>query len=276
MVFLGSIYALEQLRLANQFSRAAFGQKLQRPDKQFNTVIVCGLGRIGARVVQMLRLSKLCPDVVVVCSEETPESAIDEVERFGARTIRGDARDSAVLLEAGIERAYSVAAMFSDDLRNVQIGLTARNMRPDVHLVLRVFSDVLAEGLTTLFGSHAAFSTSALAAPTLASAAIMPGVEKSFDIGAQLFGSLELVVQANDIFAGRRIKEVRETTRILVIIVRRAGQSLSDLSLETLVQPGDELVVVAELNVLAALPKAALTPTSSPPALKAAAPTAKP
>jgi Trk K+ transport system NAD-binding subunit len=276
VVFLGSIYALEQLRLANQFSRAAFGQKLQRPDKQFNTVIVCGLGRIGARVVQMLRLSEPAPEVVVICSEETPDNAIEEVEHYGARTIRGDARDSSVLLEAGIDRAYSVAAMFSDDLRNVQIGLTARNMRPDVHLVLRVFSDVLAEGLTTLFGSHAAFSTSALAAPTLASAAIMPGVAKSFDVGEQLFGSLNVTVQANDSFAGRRIKEIRELTRILVIIVRRNGHALPNLSLETVVQPGDELVVVAELNVLAALPRNTLTPTSPPATRKVAQSASKP
>jgi Trk K+ transport system NAD-binding subunit len=262
VVFMGSIYALEQLRLANQFSRAAFGQKLQRPDKQFNTVIVCGLGRIGARVVQMLRLSEPRPEVVVVCSEETPDSAIDEVERYGARTIRGDARESSVLLEAGIERAYSVAAMFSDDLRNVQIGLTARNMRPDVHLVLRVFSDVLAEGLSTLFGSHAAFSTSALAAPTLASAAVMPGVEKSFDIGEQLFGSLTIIAQTGDAFVERRIKAIREQTRMLVIIIRRNGLSLPSLSLETVVQPTDELVVVGELKVLAGLSKTVLGSSS--------------
>ena len=57
--------------------------------------------------------------------------------------IHADARKASVLRQAGVDRALAVTAVTSDDLVNLQIGLEARRLRSDVHVVLRVFNDTL-------------------------------------------------------------------------------------------------------------------------------------
>jgi Trk K+ transport system NAD-binding subunit len=180
VLLLGPLDALEAVRQHNQpgskiwFLQAAYPT---RTGLRMNTVIVCGLGKIGYRVVQVLHQSEPRPEIVVVCGEDTRPNFLDTVRSLGVRVVCGDAREPEVLVAAGIEQAYSVAAVVSNDLTNLQIGLTARRLRADIHVVLRVFSDVLAERLATLFGIHTTFSSSALAAPTLAAATIARDVD---------------------------------------------------------------------------------------------------
>jgi Trk K+ transport system NAD-binding subunit len=253
VTMLGRLEDLERVRLQNlPGSKLGFlhPTPLQRPTERFNTVIVCGLGRIGTQMVRLLANSRPRPDIVVICGLNTPDRLVEEISELGVQVIRGDAREAATLREAGIERAYSVATMFSDDLLNLQIGLSARDLRPDVHLVLRVFSDVLAERLATLFGIHTAFSTSALAAPTLAAATVLRGVEYAFDLGAQLFTTRIFDVQSNDRFAGRSLSELRESEALLVILLRRNGETARLPNLGTVVQPGDQVTILADIRVL--------------------------
>jgi Trk K+ transport system NAD-binding subunit len=169
------------------------------------------------------------------------------------RVIRGDAREPAVLQRAGLAQAYAVAAVFGDDLANLQIGLAARELRPDIHLVLRVFSDVLAERLSTLFGINTAYSTSALAAPTLAAAAVLREVEHAFDVGERLFAIETLPVTAGDKLVGRTVAELREQSDTLVIALRRDGRRERLPAHDESLQPGDEVVILGDLPALARL-----------------------
>src|SRR6185295_18862931 len=141
VTLLGSLDALEALRLKNQGRPSALRTlPLQHPTKTFDTVIVCGLGKVGYRVVQQLHQLNPRPRIVVV---RLGDGRIDFPQRIsrlaGVITLVGDARDPEVLREAGVERAYAVAALTSDDLLNLQIGLAARHARHDIHVVLRVF-----------------------------------------------------------------------------------------------------------------------------------------
>jgi Trk K+ transport system NAD-binding subunit len=256
VTMLGRLENLERVRLQNlPGSKLGFlhPTPLQRPTERFNTVIVCGLGRIGTQMVRLLANTRPRPELVVICGPNTSEKLIEELGELGVQVVRGDARDAAVLREAGIARAYSVAAMFSDDLLNLQIGLSARDLRPDVHLVLRVFSDVLAERLASLFGIHTAFSTSALAAPTLAAATVLRGVEYAFDLGAQLFTTRTFDVQSGDRFVGRSVSELRESEGLLIILLRRTGEAVHLPRLDMILQPGDQVVFLADIRVLQTL-----------------------
>ena len=111
----------------------------------------------------------------------------------------------------------AVAALTSDDLDNIKIALAARQRRPDIHVVVRVFNDVLAERLRALFGIHTAYSTSRLAAPTLAAAALLPGAECAFFAGENLYTRDEYVVGKDDEFAGKTGEELRAHHNMLVI-----------------------------------------------------------
>lgn len=262
VVLLGSLDALEQARLLNHGGDGAETTPL-RPfslaplpgqSDSFDTVIVCGLGRIGYRVVKSLHALHPRPQIVVVCkSETTPGPFVEEVQTLGARLVYGDARRIEVLHAAAIDRACAVVAATSDDLLNVQIGLTARRLHPDIDLVLRVLSDALAERLTILFGVHTTFSVSALAAPTLAAAAVVRGIDYAIEIAEHILSTIPLEVQPGDIFAGQTVGQVRERRAILVIALRRDGAALLPLRLETRLEVGDQIVALGDITRLDSL-----------------------
>jgi len=98
-----------------------------------------------------------------------------------------DARKTDVLIKAGLERASAVIACTDNDLSNVEIALDAREVRPDIRIVLRLFDQGLASKIVNSFDIEAAFSASALAAPAFAAAAVDPSVQDSFYVGDVLF-----------------------------------------------------------------------------------------
>ncbi len=255
VLLLGALGALEHARMFNQRSKLGFlhSPQLQRPSPQFNTVIICGLGKVGYRVVKALYEMQRNPEIVVICEEDTHSPLISEIQALSIRVIRGDARSPELLQAAGLEQAYSIAAVTSDKLVNIQIGLTARRLRPDLHLVLRVFSDVMAEQLEELFGRHTVFSTSALAAPTLAAASIVRGIERAIEIGNRLYSTVTLILQPGDAFIGQQIRQIREQAQVLVISVRRSAAQVLPLKLETCLDIGDEIVVLVDVARLSAL-----------------------
>jgi Trk K+ transport system NAD-binding subunit len=263
---IGAPEALEALRMHNvRGSKLDFLSSLppQHPTEQFDTVIVCGLGKVGYRVVRQLHRLRPRPRIVVVRLADEGRTLPQTIRQLeGLRTVIGDARDPSVLHEAGIDAAYAVAALTADDGLNLQIGLAARRYRPDVHLVLRVFSDVLAEKLADMFGIRTAYSTSGLACPTLAAAAVLGDVSQAFNAGGQLFSTDHVVVRAGDHLAGRSVEALRAEREALVIGLRQVAgaprettQSLPPL--DTVLAPGDEVTLLAPLLALARLRAAA-------------------
>jgi Trk K+ transport system NAD-binding subunit len=242
----------------------------QRITPEYNRVIVCGLGRVGYRVVRALHRMEPRPEIVVICDENTRPRFRREVAALGIRLIDGDARIEDVLREAGISHAYSVAAVTSDTLSNLRIALTARQIRGDVHVVLRVFSEVLAEQLEEMFGIHTTFSSSALAAPTLSAAVVVKDTGYAIDLGERLMATACLVVQPGDEFDGQPIYGLRESLGIVVVAVRRDQQMYvmphgfamdnkptnghtARGPMDESLRPGDEVVVLADINRISVL-----------------------
>src|SRR5262249_55743915 len=81
-------------------------------------IMLCGLGRVGGKVLEFLRNAGL-PVVVIdtQCQEGDPCLG-------GNRLIRGDCRRADVLAQAGLEQARGVLILTSDDLVNVSTALT--------------------------------------------------------------------------------------------------------------------------------------------------------
>src|SRR4051812_47095327 len=129
-------------------------------------IIVCGLGRMGARVLDYL-LAAGMPVVVIdtVCKPDDP--------RLGkARLIQGDCRRREHLLAAGIAEARGVLILTADDLLNITTALMARGLNKEVPIVLRMFNQNLMSRLGKSVHNVFALSTSMLTAPILALTAI--------------------------------------------------------------------------------------------------------
>jgi voltage-gated potassium channel len=89
--------------------------------------IVCGYGRFGREVVRAFRAHGL--DVTVIDPEERP------VE--GLRSVRGLGTEAEPLIEAGVQRAVGIVAGTDDDISNLSIAVTARELNGTLFTIVR-------------------------------------------------------------------------------------------------------------------------------------------
>jgi Trk K+ transport system NAD-binding subunit len=257
ITLLGALPALEATRLRNSTGGASL--PLQHPAPGYNAVIVCGIGKVGYRVVERLAHLRNPPEIVVVSLPYDDKAFLQRViDLPGVTLIAGDARDPETLQQAGIAQAYAVAAVTSDDLTNLQIGLAARGLRPDVHLVVRVFSDALADELNTAFEIHTTYSTSKLASPTLAAAAVLQevgdgGVSRAFTVARQIYSSDQFTALPDGVLQGLTVEQIRAKYHLLVLSVERDGQHVLFPPFDTVIQPNDTGTLVAPLEAIGAL-----------------------
>jgi hypothetical protein len=106
-------------------------------------VIVVGFGQVGFRLTQMLR-GRGVPVLALEAAETAP--AVRLAPRAGLPLAIGRGDDRTTLQLLGVRRCAAVAAVTSDDLTNVAIGLAANDLAPGIPLVLRLGDgDVAAE-----------------------------------------------------------------------------------------------------------------------------------
>jgi Trk K+ transport system NAD-binding subunit len=131
-------------------------------------VIVVGLGGVGYRTVNELR--RLGVEVVGIDVKPDAEfrTFIDRDVPF----VAGDARDPDTLRRAGIDQATAILAMTENDAVNLSIGLVAKQIRPEVRSVLRLFNAQFAEKVRGTMDVDTAMSASRIAAPTFVGAAL--------------------------------------------------------------------------------------------------------
>ncbi|MGH2594075.1 MAG: potassium channel family protein, partial [Anaerolineae bacterium] len=173
-----------------------------------NHVIVVGLGKLGYRVV--LQLLDFGQDVVAV--ELDPNKPfIPLVRDLDVPVIIADARRGDALVSAGIDRASSIVCCTQDDLANLDIALDARERRPQIKIVLRMFDVDLARKVERGFGIHTVFSTSGLAAPAFAAAATQAHIEYSFYVDGQLLHVAQVTIDSDSRLAGQTVEQVERT-----------------------------------------------------------------
>ncbi|MGL6297583.1 MAG: NAD-binding protein [Methanobacteriaceae archaeon] len=110
------------------------GSRLKRKiAKLENHYILCGHGRVGDVVLKELK--KRNKKVVVIEKNSKIAERLWEDERVLA--INGDATEDEVLKEAGINSAYGLILSTGEDVDNLFIALTSRELAPDIWIVSR-------------------------------------------------------------------------------------------------------------------------------------------
>lgn len=184
-------------------------------------VIVCGLGRVGIRVVQWLR--DLGEEVVVVQRDDDDEF-LPRLRGWGVPVVLDDARRSEVLREVGVERCQAIIPCTDDDLVNLAIATEARCLKPGLKVVLRAFDEHLVSGLGRAFDINAVYSTSALSAPAFAAAALHVPVDYAMtfdDDPAKLVTITKFTVVAESRLVGVSLAELEAEFGVRVIAHRR-------------------------------------------------------
>jgi Trk K+ transport system NAD-binding subunit len=127
-------------------------------------VVLVGFGQVGFRLAQELKER----GVAVIAIErdiEAPSIRLAKTAGIPVAVGRGDDRE--VLQRVGIERCGAVAAVTSDDLVNVAVGLAAEDLRPDLAIVLRLGDGEVASETDSLLHLGRICDAHKLAAETL-------------------------------------------------------------------------------------------------------------
>lgn len=252
--FLGIVVAVEGVV---RFATALFARQERRDAWEAavastyrNHVVVCGLGKVGYRVVgHLLRMRQ-----EVVGVEVAPQPFfIERIRKNKVPVVIGDARDRSLLEKAGIAEAATVVACTGDDLTNLQIALEARQANPDIRIVMRMFDEELAEDVRQGFGIQTVFSTSALAAPALAAAATRAAIEYSFFVNDVLLNVSRITAAEGSLLVGKTVGEVEQEADLSIIL--HEGEAGVDLhpAADKQLAAGDRIVVFGTLEALACL-----------------------
>ena len=227
-----------------------------------NHIVLVGFGKLGYRVFNVLR--KL-GEAVVVIERDANNQFLEEVRRDGSPLLIGDARREALLAEANISKARSIILATNDDLANVEIALDAQQLNSKIRIVLRMFDQNMADKISNGFNIQMAASAAALSAPTFATSAISPSVVGSFVVGKQLVVMQRWLVRRNGPFAGKTIAQVMSEFGIGVAEHTRPDTAPSIFpAAETILEPGDGLVVQGPLRTLTDLWAKSMPQTPEP------------
>lgn len=141
-------------------------------DKLDMHVVVCGLGRFGLRVVELLCAQGI--SVVVITSPETREDRRVAAVGLGALLLTGDFRFLDTHEAARLDSARALILASSNDLANLETALEVRNHHPNLTIVMRHSDEHLAHRLEHDFDLSSVLSPSVLAARQFAEAALDP------------------------------------------------------------------------------------------------------
>ncbi|HET7788577.1 MAG TPA: NAD(P)-binding protein [Myxococcales bacterium] len=207
-------------------------------------VIVCGAGRVGFRVFE--QLSKLSVPMLLIEKDES-KPFIAQMRAAGVPVLIDDVRAAGTLERANVRRARAVVCATDDDLANLNVALDARKLHPGIRVVMRLFDDDLVEKARISFEAQA-FSTSALAAPALAMAALDPSIKNSFEVGGRLMVVAEVEVRGG-LIAGKTVAQLRDENGVLILhVVKRSGETFFDPVSACCLEAGDRVTLQAALR----------------------------
>ncbi len=208
-----------------------------------NHIIVCGLGHVGYRIADTL--SALGYKVVAL--EREAGRLGERLARRGLTVQVLDFRRRTVLRQAGVKHARALVACSDDDMLNVETGLRARELNPNLRIVSRVFDEEFGRCLTEKLGVDVVYSTSALAAPTFIQAALKMHLAQEVAIGDQVLALVRLTIVLASRLVGQTIEQLNAKDDLTVMLYARCDQDQIDVppAPETRLHVGDQIVVLA-------------------------------
>ncbi|MEU7302364.1 NAD-binding protein [Streptomyces sp. NPDC007206] len=215
-------------------------------------VVLLGLGKIGTRV--LTRLREL--NIPVVCVESDPDArGLATARRLRVPVVLGDVTQEGVLESAKIHRAYALLAVTSADTTNLEAVLYARNVRPDLRVVLRLYDDDFATAVyRTLRAAypHAltrSRSVTHLAAPAFAGAMLGRQVLGAVAVERRVLLFAAVDVSGHHQLEGRTVRQAFRAGSWRVL----ALEGRTDTAPDHVLEKGDRVVVAATRRGLADL-----------------------
>ncbi len=218
-------------------------------------VVLCGLGHLGVRVLE--KLLELGVDVVVI-ERDANNGFVETARARKVPVLELDAKNETALAEAGVPHARAIIVCTNDVMTNLEVAVDARKLNPKIRLVTRMFDPAVAAKLGDALALDVAFSSSALAAPTVATAIFDANVLSSFELDGRMHLVARVEASKGGALAGKAIAGLQSELEVAVLALERAagGPSFRP-SPDEKVQAGDAVVVHVRADKLGRFTSAA-------------------
>jgi Trk K+ transport system NAD-binding subunit len=189
-----------------------------------NHVVLIGVGKVGTRVLD--RLTEMRVPVVVIERDPTARG-LQLARAREVPVVIGDVSHPEVYERARIARSAAVMALTSNDSVNLEAVLYARDRKPDVRVVLRLFDDAFASAVyRTLRAANPqahtrSRSVSYLAAPAFAAAMMGRQVLGAIPVERQVLLVAAVDVRERPELAGRTVAQAYRPGGWRVVAVDR-------------------------------------------------------
>ncbi|GEK91606.1 potassium channel family protein [Alkalibacterium kapii] len=236
-------------------------QKMKEQLDELNDhIIVCGAGETGQHIIQSLETEDV--QFVVIEFEEDKLEAIQEYDDIIA--FQGDATQDEVLLKAGIDRARGLIAALNNDANNLYTVLTARQLKPDLHIVARAITHNSHEKLIRA-GADKTVSPNEIGGHRMASMLLKPSVIAFLDTithSGQIDLNLnEAVIKPSSEISHKTLMEanIPEQTDLIIIAIKDKDDDkiIFNPTKDHLLTPGQTLIALGDDDDLKKLKKLA-------------------
>lgn len=211
------------------------------------SIVLCGLGRVGWRVLQSLQATGASVTVVTLHGEES------DPRLNGAKLVLGDCTKPEVLKKAGVPDAAGVIIVTSEDLVNITAAMQVRKLNGTARLVVRMFNQNLIAKLSSVVKNTVAMSVSALTAPLMALTAVVGESLAAFSIGTIPQQIVRLQIGPDSPLVGRDLQGIASEFHVLVlghIPASGVPKMLGEVDGKDTLQPGDRVVLGGSPNRL--------------------------
>jgi Trk K+ transport system NAD-binding subunit len=206
-------------------------------------VITLGVGHLGTRVVRAL--VEMGFEVVAIDLHSGQEKG-DELERLHVPLLIGDGRLMTTLDAAGIRNARALIVCTSNDHMNLEVTMRARDLNPDLRIVVRVWDDQFAEQIRRFMNVEAVLSTTDLAAPSFAGSALGIEITQTLTINGTEYSMIRLEVTPGSFLDGQTIGVLQEEENMDIVLLGQSGDVRVHPRLDAVVGAGDTLVIFAQ------------------------------
>lgn len=215
--------------------------------------ILCGYGKVGKEVAHVFQNEKT--SFVII---EADEKACTKAASDGFLCLNMNAANDESLKEAGIMNAKALVAALGSDADNLYVTLSAKSLRPDIFVVAR-FDNEESEAKLKRAGADRTMSPYRIGGRRLANMTLKPLVVDFIDTTMDRQGH-EFTLEDVNITKGSSMDgiSVKESLRRIdgahiLAIKKKSGHIIANPAPETILESGDELVLMGTQEQLKGL-----------------------
>jgi Trk K+ transport system NAD-binding subunit len=250
--FVGVLYALLTEKLLSL--RFEFMER-RPPVPERDHVVVIWLGRVGRQVINLLQ--ELKQPVVGIMPHVADTDLLPTVP-----LLTGDI--ATALDRANLGTAKSVVAVSDDEIQNLELGLMSHRFNPHCRAIIRTYDQRFTDRVAQIFPFTQVICASAISAEAFAGAAFGEDVLALFRLHHQTVLVPQYTIEADDTLNGLLLSEVAYGYGVVPIWHQRPhhiGQAMP--SEDTVLHPGDRLVILASISGLHRIEQHQLAPKIS-------------